>query len=244
MLVRLYQQLTVSAVSGIFAARSGVMADSRKRPHVVHGPYHRLAGIDDAADVIQRKHPLIDPMEVDYIRLTELRQRTDVCTGIGDVYGKEVFPGESVGRPDYDTFPCKLPDSVLQSLHQAVGRDGRPSDSFCRVDDKYSHGSGFCNVYAKLEVFFEPEHGECRKLIGCHGYPDKSVGNVRADLSEILKCNLFMFRFKFIENNNGVVIFVHGFQFHGYSSVVILVINISSFVLGCKQAPRFLFVKV
>lgn len=141
-------------------------------------------------------------MEVDYIRLAELRQRTDVRSCIGDVYGKKVFPGESVGRPDYDTFPCKLPDSsprflqlhhghligllvsdehlclyaiILQSLHQAAGRDGRPSDSFCRVDDKYSHGSGFCNVYAKLEVFFEPKHGECRKLTGCHGNPDKSA---------------------------------------------------------------------
>lgn len=35
-------------------------------------------------------------MEMDDIRLAELGQGSDVCTGVGDVDGKQVFPVKAV----------------------------------------------------------------------------------------------------------------------------------------------------
>ena len=50
---------------------TGMVADTGTWPHVVHGPYHRLAGLEYFPEVFQREHSLVDPMQVDDIRLFE-----------------------------------------------------------------------------------------------------------------------------------------------------------------------------
>ena len=56
---------------GIFLAFSGIMADTGERPHVVHGPYHRLSGSKNALDIFQGKHALVNPVQVNHICLTD-----------------------------------------------------------------------------------------------------------------------------------------------------------------------------
>ena len=55
----------------VVVALTGMVADAGARPHVVHGPYHRLAGQEYFPDILQGKHALIDPMQVDDICLFE-----------------------------------------------------------------------------------------------------------------------------------------------------------------------------
>ena len=86
------------------------MADTGKGPHVVHGPYDGLTRFDDASDVGQRKHSLIDPMQMDDVCLGEFGERQDICSGIGNIYFEKVVLLETVGFPDDDAFPNELPD--------------------------------------------------------------------------------------------------------------------------------------
>ena len=99
------------AMRSVFLASSGIMADSGKGPHIVHSPYNRFARIDDAADVCQREHTLVYPMQVDDICLGKFGQGSNVCTRVGNIYFEKVVFLESVGFPDDYSFPNELPDS-------------------------------------------------------------------------------------------------------------------------------------
>ena len=68
------------------------MTDGCGRPDVVHGPYDGFAASQDLMDATQRKHALIDPVQMDDVGLLELRQTGDVRTGIGKVDLKQMFP--------------------------------------------------------------------------------------------------------------------------------------------------------
>ena len=48
-------------------------------------------------------------MEMNDIRLLELRKRGNVRTGIGDVHGKDIRLFEAVGFPYDDTLPYEFP---------------------------------------------------------------------------------------------------------------------------------------
>ncbi|MPN27404.1 hypothetical protein SDC9_174836 [bioreactor metagenome] len=54
--------------------RSGVMADARKRPHIVHGPYYFFSGSKDLPNFVQRQHSLVDPMQMNDIGRFEFRK--------------------------------------------------------------------------------------------------------------------------------------------------------------------------
>ena len=50
-----------------------MMTDTSKGPHVMHGPDYLLSGGKDPVNLFQREHPLVDPVQVDHIRLLENR---------------------------------------------------------------------------------------------------------------------------------------------------------------------------
>ena len=61
------------------------VTDGSGRPDVVHGPYHTLAAKQYLADVLQRQHALIDPVQMDNVGFLEFRQVGDVCATVGYV---------------------------------------------------------------------------------------------------------------------------------------------------------------
>ena len=57
----------------IVVALTGMVTNAGTRPHVMHGPYYRLTGQEYFPEILQGEHALVDPMQVDDIRLFELR---------------------------------------------------------------------------------------------------------------------------------------------------------------------------
>lgn len=100
---------TVATLLLIAGALAGMVADAGTRPHVVHGPYHGFARCKDFLDVLQRQHSLVYPVEMNDIRLLELRKRGNIRTCIGDVHGKDILLFEAVGFPYDDTLPYEFP---------------------------------------------------------------------------------------------------------------------------------------
>ena len=93
-----------------FFAIAGMVADACARPHVVHGPHYGFSGLEYPVNVVQGKHALVYPMQMDDICLLEFGQGSNVGTGIGDIDGKEVMFLEVVGFPDDDSLPYELPN--------------------------------------------------------------------------------------------------------------------------------------
>ena len=93
-----------------FFAIAGMVADACAWPHVVHGPDNGFSGLKYPVNVIQGKHALVYPMQMDDICLLEFGQSSDVGTGIGDIDGKEMMLLEVIGFPDDDSFPNELPN--------------------------------------------------------------------------------------------------------------------------------------
>ena len=93
----------------VVSAFACIMADAGAGPHIVHGPYYRFAGSQNLADGVERQHPLVDPVQMDDICLLKFGKRSDVRTGIGDIYGEEIILLETVGFPDDDAFPHEFP---------------------------------------------------------------------------------------------------------------------------------------
>ena len=59
---------------------------------------------------------MVDPVQMDDICLLKFGKRSDVRTGIGDIYGEEIILLETVGFPDDDAFsPTTLIWSVCLS---------------------------------------------------------------------------------------------------------------------------------
>ena len=156
----------VVAGRAVVVAAAGIVADAGAGPHVVHGPHHGFARVEYLADVFQREHALVHPVQVDDVCLLEFGQRGDVVARVGNVHGKEVLAAEAVGCPNDHAFPYKLPHHAptgfqrhygalagllvahqhlgldalrLEGFHQPVGGYGGSADAFGSVDEDYSH---------------------------------------------------------------------------------------------------------
>lgn len=97
------------AFVGIFVAIACIMANAGERPHVMHSPYDGFTRLYDAAYICQREHTLINPVQMNHICLIELGECGNVCTCVGNVYGKKIMLFKMVRFPDDDAFPNELP---------------------------------------------------------------------------------------------------------------------------------------
>ena len=97
------------------------VADGRGRPHIVHRPDHRFTAVDNLSDILERQHTLVDPMQMNDIRLLELWQGSDVETDVGDVYAKEVLAREMEMPEDAPSFPQEIPLGTQGTLHSHYG---------------------------------------------------------------------------------------------------------------------------
>jgi hypothetical protein len=70
------------------------VTDGCGRPDIMHRPDNRLPAIQYLPDILQRKHSLIDPMQMDDVCFLKLTQGGNVRTGIGNVNLKQGFPGK------------------------------------------------------------------------------------------------------------------------------------------------------
>lgn len=148
---------TVVAFGLIIGALAGMMADAGTGPHVVHGPYHGFARGENLFDVLQREHALVDPVQVNDVRLLEFGQRSNVRACIGYIYGEDILPFEVVGNQNDDAFPHEFPyhppvlvqrhdgdlvglfisyqqlgfdAMILKGFHQSAGCYGCSTDTF------------------------------------------------------------------------------------------------------------------
>ena len=85
------------------------MTDGSRRPNVMHCPYHTFAALKNFADILQRQHALVDPMQVDDVGFLEFWQSGDVCTAVGDVYLEQMVALQVQMQPDTETFPHEMP---------------------------------------------------------------------------------------------------------------------------------------
>ena len=89
--------------------RACVVANSGKRPHIVHCPHHFFAGGKDFADFIQRQHSLIYPVEVDDIGFYKFRMFGNGNAGIGNGNIEQVFARKAVAEKNSSAFPNEIP---------------------------------------------------------------------------------------------------------------------------------------
>ena len=161
------EERTFAALLPIAVALAGMVADAGAGPHVVHRPYDRFARLQYLADVLQRQHALIYPMQVDDVRLLEFGQGGDVRACVGYVDGKQVMLLETVGAPYHNAFPNESPHHapivlqghngnllrlfvtnqqfgfyavILQGIHQAAGGYGGAAHAFGGIYQQDSHG--------------------------------------------------------------------------------------------------------
>ena len=133
----------------------------------MHRPHHWLAGVENLADVAQREHALVHPVQVDDIGFLELRQTGDIGADVGNVNLEEVLPQEVQAPEHRPALPKEvplLPQRLRQSYHcdviallvahqhlgllavvvqrvlQPVGSQCRPSRHLTRIDNQYPHG--------------------------------------------------------------------------------------------------------
>ena len=78
------QKRAVMTLRLVAAALVGMMTDGCTLPHVVKGPYHRLAGLHDAVYFTQREHALVNPVQMNDVSLPESWQAGDVLARVGD----------------------------------------------------------------------------------------------------------------------------------------------------------------
>lgn len=64
-------------------ARQGKVANTRCRPHVAHSPHHRFAILKNLLNGAQRRHPLVNPLQMNNVSSLKLGQRRDTGTHIG-----------------------------------------------------------------------------------------------------------------------------------------------------------------
>ena len=158
----------MAAAGGELAARQRQMAEGGGGPHVVHCPDHALAAVENAADVVQREHALIDPVQVHDVGFLELSRAGDVAAGTANVEVPQVFPPQTEPPPHRQSLAQEVPLSppavaplahqqvvgrlvshqharlhavVVQRHQQAVGSQGGASRSLARVHYQYSHAA-------------------------------------------------------------------------------------------------------
>ena len=173
------EQRAMMALGLIFRAFATVMANAGERPLVMQRPHDRFPAVNDATDVFQRKETLVHPMEMDEVGFLKFGEGRDVRTGVGQIYLKQVFTVETVGRPYHKTFPQELGAKqggrrkgghgdlfralvahqhlglyaiVVQGFHQAVCRNGCPSRAFGCVDNQDSHKAVWIGVPFMAEM--------------------------------------------------------------------------------------------
>ena len=83
----------------------GEMANARRWPQVMHGPYHSLAAVDDFPYVFQREKALVYPSEMNHVSLLKLRQLRDVKACVGHVKIKKMVTLEMQMIIHAPTFP-------------------------------------------------------------------------------------------------------------------------------------------
>ena len=142
------------------------MTDGRRWPNIVHRPYHRFSALQNLADIVQRQHSLINPMQVNNVGLLEFRQFRNVSATIGNIYFEQVFAFKMKSCPHNKALPKEIPlqaprlwqcrnrqlvrflvthqhlclhTVVVQCIHQAVGGNGCPTRPFARIYYQYSH---------------------------------------------------------------------------------------------------------
>jgi hypothetical protein len=134
----------------------------------MQGPHHRLAVIKDLADIPEREQPLIDPRQMDYIRLLVFRQRSDIRTRTSRIDFEEMLPFEMQVTENAPPFPEEMEPVesrmgqlydrdalgllvsnehlrfhaiVVQCFHQAVGCHGCPTRFLTCIDNQYPHNT-------------------------------------------------------------------------------------------------------
>ena len=70
---RIAQLRTVVAMGVEMSALASMVADGCCRPHIMHGPHHWFSAGKDAPQLTEGEEPLIDPMQMNDVCLTELR---------------------------------------------------------------------------------------------------------------------------------------------------------------------------
>ena len=113
------QKGTVMTTGVIVLAITGMMADSCCRPEVVHGPYNGFPAVKYLTEILYRQHPLIDPVQVDNICLSELRQASNVRPCVRDVNTEEIVFHETIGMPDNNAFPKKIAELLPSAGREA-----------------------------------------------------------------------------------------------------------------------------
>ena len=96
-------------MSGETGTRKRDMTNGRDRPRIMQGPHHWLAVIKDLADIPEREQPLIDPRQMDYIRLLVFRQRSDIRTRTSRIDFEEMLPFEMQVTENAPPFPKAIP---------------------------------------------------------------------------------------------------------------------------------------
>ena len=152
----------IMAVCGVMVTVMSIVTHSGERPHIVHCPYDRFARSDYLLYCRERKHAVIDPMQVYDIGLLEFGEFSDAASSTTKVYGidavtakvsvpchRHTFPqhGQAVQKTALSQHRGELLSAlaahqhlgldaiVLQGFGKAIGCNGRSALSLSGIDD-------------------------------------------------------------------------------------------------------------
>ena len=90
-------------------AATSIMTDGCGWPDIMHGPYYGFPGIKNLTDSSQRKHALVDPVQVNDISLLELTQTSYISAAIGNINLKKMLALEMQTTEDNQALPKEIP---------------------------------------------------------------------------------------------------------------------------------------
>ena len=144
-------------------AAASIMTDGCGWPDIMHGPYYGFPGIKNLTDSSQRKHALVDPVQVNDISLLELTQTSYISAAIGNINLKKMLALEMQTTEDNQALPKEIPaepyrwrqsdDSqriallvahqhtslypvIVQGFHQTIGCHRGPTRPFTGIDNQ------------------------------------------------------------------------------------------------------------
>ena len=90
-------------------ACSGMVTDTSKIPHVMHGPYHRLGERQQSVEPRKRQHALIDPIETYDVGLANEAVTVERQSVRGQIDLKQKVASQSVGKEYFEPFGKEWP---------------------------------------------------------------------------------------------------------------------------------------
>ena len=104
-----HQLRAVMTVNKKMFARARMMTDGCAGPHVMHGPHHGLAAAQDAGELMEGEHALVDPVQMNDVCGLELGKLCDIRSTTCNIHFPQSPCMQTVGQENAKPLPEEKP---------------------------------------------------------------------------------------------------------------------------------------